>query len=221
MKSNRSFTTTLTTSAAATGALFALQHQADANIVYSGVQNLTASIHGNGSSFPVIPGLDGMFLILGRSGGLPGLNNAGISGGLTPSFSPIGNYVLDGSKGLKKLASGFSITAVPHSNLSGNLVFYQRAAHIGGSWAKSQTGFAAFQLANGDLGWIRMEWTNTLGDNGVDNLIAIDWAYNDQAGQAIKAGAGAVPEPGTAALLALAAAGGAMVRRRREAGKTE
>ena len=206
-----------TAAAVTTGALFALQHQADAAVIYSGIQNLTASVYpGHESSFPLIPGLNGMKMIVGRDLRY-GFNNAGISGGLTAGYGPRGNYVLDGSKGLKKLAAGFAINAVPHSNISGNLVFYQRAAHQAGSWAKSQTGFAAFQLANGDLGWIRMEWTNTLGDNGVDNLIAIDWAYNDQSGQSISTGQGIVttPEP-SRALLMLAGAGTMALRRRRK-----
>jgi hypothetical protein len=79
------------------------------------------------------------------------------------------------------------------------------------------TGIAAFQLSNGDLGWIRLMWSSYAGDGLSDRIDALDWAINTTPGEAIIAGA--VPEPGTLPLMLLAsgAAGILALRKRRQA----
>lgn len=83
-----------------------------------------------------------------------------------------------------------------------------------GQWAATQTGFAGFKLANGDLGWIQLE----LRGNGQFPLSfeALNWAVNTTPGASIAAGetTSVTPEPGTfgLALLAMGAAGVAALR---------
>jgi hypothetical protein len=83
-----------------------------------------------------------------------------------------------------------------------------------GNFQGGQPGFIGFELANGDLGWLRVEVT---ADD--QNVTAIDWAYNDVAGAPINAGqtSSAVPEPSALGLLALGSAGVLAWRRRRTA----
>jgi hypothetical protein len=52
------------------------------------------------------------------------------------------------------------------------------------------------------FGWVRVDVNNSAGTLKID-----DWAYESQPGIGIKAGAGAVPEPGTLGLLAAGGAG--------------
>jgi hypothetical protein len=85
-----------------------------------------------------------------------------------------------------------------------------------GTWNSNQAGLAGFQLANGDFGWIRLVWTDTDADVRPNTLTAIDWAYEDSGAPIAAGDTGAAPEPGSTALLALAGAGAAALRRRRK-----
>ena len=80
-------------------------------------------------------------------------------------------------------------------------------AGSGGTWPKSQAGFAGirFNTAHGqtDYGWMRLEWQPD-GYGVPDKLTMIDWAYDDS-GATISAGNEGVPEPSSLTLVLLAA----------------
>lgn len=214
-------------SAAAAG-LFALQHQAEAAIVYSGAQNITAT-------FPATIGFDYTHININGVGGPDLAIRAG--GGTMPSFfnAPFGDVGLGGLTNqasiaiqggffAKKLASGANISAA----LGGWAQAYGYLRRSGiiasGYWnVSNQPGFAAFRLdaggGNYQYGWIRLKWTDSAGDSNPypNTVTAIDWAYESTPNTAIQAGdTGPVPEP-SRALLALAGAGAAFLRRRRKA----
>ena len=91
-------------------------------------------------------------------------------------------------------------------------------ARVAGTWSNGGVGFAGIKTAGGDLGWIRLIFTMDPNGGAPAYVTAIDWAYNNVAGQSITAGqTTAVPEPSAAALLALAGAGAAFLRRKRAA----
>ena len=77
--------------------------------------------------------------------------------------------------------------------------------------------YMGFRTAQNNYGWLEVTWTASSGEFQI-----LSGAYEDQAGEAILAGAGgagpaAVPEPGTWAAAALLAGGAAFARWRKRA----
>jgi hypothetical protein len=68
--------------------------------------------------------------------------------------------------------------------------------------------YMGFKTAQGNFGWLSVTWAGA-----TDTFQLYSGAYESVAGVAIAAGASAVPEPSTIALLALGAAGVALNRR--------
>jgi hypothetical protein len=213
---NTALTHGLTTATTAS-AFFALQHHADAGIIYSGVQNITASFAGNtggGATAPSFNGAAAEFDVYRLQMG-PNIHGA------ASMVMTWGGPLLNSSHALKKLAAGALISA--GQNFAGTwsaapLRKFQNGVATGGTWASNRSGFAGFQAGPGNLGWVRLKWTNTDGNPDPNTLTVADWAYNDTPGESILAGDTGIPtpEPSSTALLALAAAGAASLRRRRQ-----
>ncbi len=198
---------------AAASALFALQSHADAAIIYSGLQNITLA-H-NAAAGSVEKGLD-----INGDGVVDfnlSINRATATGTVVlVGTGGRGKFLQQGSLTLQKLAKGAIISNGAGAFGSVALIASVfQGVHNRGLWASGEIGYAGFVLGNGDLGWIRLEWTTTDGTSEPNTLTAIDWAYDNVPGESIAAGqTSSVPEPGATALLALA--GAAFLRRRRE-----
>lgn len=201
----------------AAAGVFALQHQADAAIVYSGLQNVVASV-------PAVSGFVSVNVDFNGGGAdwqlsvFATANIGRASIGALP-----GKQAEFGAGLLNKLASGANISAGLAGWATG-FGLVRRSSYFGvsGQWLLSnQTGFGAFRLNTGSgnyqYGWVRLKWADSADANPYPNtIVAIDWAYESTLNQPIQAGAGApIPEP-SRALLMLAGAGAAFLRRRRK-----
>jgi hypothetical protein len=224
--------------AAATGAALAMATSADANSIISGY---------SGQKINVEP-----FQVASRTGAetvvnLGGLGDVGLrlfysrgTNGIV--FSRTGQARVFGSHGtvlnatggeLARFNAGQAITQgmshatnpILHEQIFRYLIGADRVlTSLGvGQWPTSnKTGFAGFTLANGDLGWIQLDWTTNGGFP--TSLQALNWAVETAPGVSIEAdqtdsGPGVAPEPGTLglSLLAIGAAGIAAWRRSRRA----
>jgi hypothetical protein len=205
------------------GSALALATNANAGIIYSGIQNVTATrpagIGTAAAGFTV--------------GGAPwhvsatNFQASRRSTALARLHESPGNgeaFMFTGPFNVKKLASGAVISA-GQSFISRSFPLLRRKNNFSftGQFLNSSTGFAGIKFNQGGntlYGWIRLHVN--IGPQNAVSVTAIDWAYNDVTGQSIVAGQGiptAAPEPSTAAM-ALLAAGSAGVlawrRRRRQ-----
>lgn len=205
--------------------VFALQHQAEAAVVYVNPADITASIGAGFGSAQEVLDIDGVFgnnfkIVVERfttSSTVIGRARFGAAAG-NNAFIPNGTA----SWGLKRLASGAAVSAgQPFVSWNGiQLRTFFGGSPAYGTWASNVTGFAGIRFqtgANTYYGWVRMKWTDSVDANPDPNAITVfDWAYNNTPGASILAGdMGAVPEP-SRALLALAGMGAAFLRRRRK-----
>jgi MYXO-CTERM domain-containing protein len=205
------------------GSALALATNANAGIIYSGIQNVTAS-RPAGAGLSVAP-----FAVGGVPWRLSATNSFGSrrSTAIARLHEIPGNgegFMFTGPFNVKKLASGAVISAgQSFANRSFPLLRRKNLASYTGQFLNSSVGFAGIEFNLGGVthyGWIRLHVDIGPGNNSV-TATAIDWAYNDVAGQAIHAGEGTTsptPEPSTAsmALLAAGSAGVLAWRRRRK-----
>ena len=209
---------------AAASALFALQHSAEASIVYYNPDiMLTAPLPGQAST-----NLD----FAGK--GAPGLQIKAFTSSHNREAQA---YVFVGAQNqwLRYGPAGNSAARLSANAVIGPAVAGWNAPSLTGGimrsvyfkdykrgqWSTGKTGFLGVRVALGggnyDYGWVRLELDDTDGDGIFDTMGIIDYAYENTPNTPIAAGEGAVPEPSTAALLALAGAGAAFLRRKRAA----
>lgn len=210
--------------AAAVGSGLALTSAVSAQIIYSGVQNVTATGALNNGAVIAPIDLDGV----GGADFLLGANLQASSFGVgTVKLIPNGSlnqHANNGSGAVRRLASGAAISngaGIFGAPGGSHIDIVKRQTNFSnppvGSFAAGQTGFAGvkFQAVDGDhYGWIRLIFSETSpsGVEGVlpNSITAIDWAYNSVAGGGINAGqisATGVPEASTKALPMLLAMG--------------
>lgn len=196
--------------AAAAASVGVVQQQAEAAIVYSGVVNInipstTAGVYVNvvtGVNDPVPGNVPGWDLNPWSSSNLNFFNPAAPAGGV---------YSRGGATtGVANLPNGYMIDA-------GNIWTSGSATtNAGWTWNLNSSdnlfGFRFQNEANGNqthYGWARISLSTSL---FAQPRLLVEYAYEDQAGVGIAAGA--IPTPGSLALLALGAAGLAGRRRR-------
>jgi hypothetical protein len=217
--------------AAAAGAALALSTGADAEIVYSGTQNVTVT--GSGEKTFHIASAVAEIQIVQHSSLFGRFTTANVGSHLTHGLRFFGLS----AAGVNRYAQG---QAIGGASLGlGGLLFGNSGApgSLGGNNPRGNFGpgtvdaFVGFKLGNstmpgtdnGDLGWIQIKVTND--DGFPEQVVAVDWAYNAVSGASVYAGqttensATPSPEPGAAALglLASGAAGLVAWRKRRAA----
>jgi PEP-CTERM motif len=131
--------------------------------------------------------------------------------GLLPS--PLAQEALIGRGG--KFVS-FPISALLASNFSSRRLGFSSKKGVVGPWA-NKSGYLGFKFLSNeqtDFGWAHVKVTaSTLKG---ETLYISEFAYDTVPGQSIRAGqTNAIPEPGTLSLLALGAAGLAVLRKRK------
>jgi len=200
--------------AAAAGSAMALTTSLTASIIYSGPQNAVAvahrlfAIYSRASGFHNID-IDGQ----GNSFNIHVVNIAGSFGpyfafvSLDPGKCVEGRYgaictnngahqMLGSGGNLRRLASGEVISSgQPGFGEFNNLLrehalrTFPDSRYSKGTWPEGQTAFAGVKFTErGEthFGWIRLKFNARYGEPNV--IGAIDWAYNDVAGEPIRAG---------------------------------
>jgi hypothetical protein len=217
--------------AAGAGAGMALPTGAQAAVIYSGPQNISAAITntsggGNGTSTGIDLDLDGNpeFNIRARFTGEYDLFRVDLR------YPAAGvSFLSNGNTELKIATAGVPISFGTASGApNAYLLRYVSVNNgdTGGDWPQSVAEYAVvkFNIGTGTattshFAWVRLRWDNIgFGPGNTPNRItAIDWAYESQPNTPIIA---AVPEPGSAllALLATGAAGVMAWKRRKKLG---
>ncbi len=209
------------TFAAVGGASLAAGTNADAGIVYSGPISESLSRPLGVTTFKskliTIGGFkESLFAGGGAAKGYVGFTHVTASKALGFAQNASGNAAKKYSFGNPIHVLASKINATVQTNNNG-------AVH--GSFGPGVvTGYVGFKAPNGDLGWIKVQVSDT-GSTGYPNEITVlGWAYNDVSGGSIYAGqtsSGAIPEPSSLALglLATGSVGLAALRRARTRAK--
>lgn len=211
--------------AAAAGAGLAMAGAAEAEIIYSGLQNIVVQE-------PATPGFTGS---IGTNIDIDGggadfrlLLNFGTNWGFA-NLNPLTGVLAAHSGGVLRLRRFASASTIGTGVAMNGVAETLRGANLGfattkGNWNYSTGGIAGFRLGSGEFGWIRLHVEDIDGDPLVDRVTAVDWAYEDT-GAAILAGdtssdpghqpPAPIPVPASLSLLAAGAAGVTAMRRRK------
>lgn len=224
--------------ATAIGASLAASFEADAAVVYSGIQNIRLLNTNTSNSVGTALNVDGIGPVDITLSAFQTITSTSINSttsyptygvGVRVTASLPGGRLAPGMNGgLANLAFGTSISPTLfgiNSPVQANPAFLEYASYganinSGGEFDPTIPGFIGLQFeSNGNThyGWVRLRIDDLdliqLGGANIADATVIDWAYEDTPGAAISAGA--VPEPSALALLALGATGLASVRRRK------
>lgn len=195
------------TLAAGAAASVAVQ-DADAAVVYSGLQNISVTqfnsqnLNLDGDAFADIKLKNYVF-------------GGGNYQGATVNFAP-GKLVgfTAGNSYVTALTAGQSIDgSTLGPSFFGSLAY--GASNPNAQFNNATDAYIGLSFpsgANTYFGWVRVDIKNSAG-----TFLIKDWAYESQSGVGIRAGDGLVPEPSTLGLLACGAAGIAAIRRQRAA----
>lgn len=194
---------------AAAAAVGGAVQNADAAIVHSGLVNINIPTTTSGVYLNVVDGANGPSPVAGWD--LNPWSSSSLNY-FNPSAPAGGVYVIGGGTGtnVANLVAGTMIDGASTYG-AGSAATTGSLPHILNS-SDNLVGFRFQNEANGNAthyGWMRVAVAGTL--NGQPRAI-VEYAYEDQAGVGIPAGA--IPAPGSLALLALGAAG-LMGRRRK------
>jgi hypothetical protein len=195
------------TFAAVGGATLAASTNADAGIVYSGPVDVSLSVpptgsHNFGTKSFAIGGYKELLVV--GNGSNPRRGYAALS---FVTGNRALKFALNASGGAaKKYLFGNPIHVLASAKTAP--VQTHQPGFIHGSFGPGVVaGYVGFKAPDGDLGWIKVQVSDS-GSTGYPNEIAVlGWAYNDVPGGSIFAGqtSNAVPEPSSLALGLLAA----------------
>ena len=178
---------------------------ADADIVYSGAQNISVPFTFTGIYIDID---NGIASTTDNAGGGADFNLWDAGGANWRMFWATGQgvhtdagFTLVDNLSFGVIIDGSSFLSNAQTDLTGT----------GGPWDPG-SGYMGLQTGDGNFGWIQLTGI----DDTFQNAVVVDWAFEDS-GAAIAAGdtgAGAIPEPGSLALVGLGAVAFAARRRR-------
>ncbi len=207
--------------AAATGAALALSTGADAEIVYSGPQDVTVT--GNGLKNITMAGKDLSFVQTVYHGTvIPSAGTAHVQAAVHG-----GIVVFAEGEAASLFAKGQAIGGT-HTSYGG--ILRKKALLSGGTvsaighWGPGTVDeFMGVKISGDELGWIEVKVSDD-GNGYPDEIQLLGWAYNDTPGGAINAGqtsdnTSATPEPGITALGLLASGAAGLLAWRKRVGQ--
>lgn len=199
----------MATAAVVTGAA----SQSQGAIVYSGLRNIPIPANIDGVYVNVITGATGT-----SAGAVPGYDINPYAVGTGASFFTNAAAAADANQRgyLAASPTGAALNLAPGAAID-SLGTYNTGASAGTNFMPTSEGLVGFRFKSEvdnltHFGWARLRVPTGSSATPPVAGVLVDWAYDDQAGVGI--GAGNIPTPGAAGLLAAGALGGLRRRRR-------